>query len=332
MIHGLIRIYFLIQSPQFWEIVKGVGDVLAQPAATTVAGLIVAYSATLAFKASRESRESTEMLAAKTDKREREVARHDRYGRIAEQLASKKPSIQIAGVYSLSALSDEWQAENNDALRDSCRNLLCSHLRGLPRTKPQHDEHRTAIFSVIDGHTQESDEHRWEGSEINLLGAQVYGASLFGADLSLANMSYMEMIHADFVDCSFRATWLIEAVLKYAVLDNVDFDTANLSGVDAEKSTWNSVMLRNAVLYNANFEGAVFKKTYFGGANLTCAHFEGADLTGADFGNPGEDEARFWAPRSPASLWGFPTWDEHTKWPLGFDIWDTLARQMKEND
>lgn len=329
---SLVDGYF---SPRFWEVTQDIVDLLGQPVATLGAGLIVGVGAWLGFKASRESRLSTERLAEKTDNREKEAARHDRYTRIAEQLASEKTSIQLSGVYSLSALSDDWHATGNDALRDSCIDLLCAYLRGL--RDPEHDgedELCTTIMSIIEKHTEEDDDDKWDAMNINLSGAHVYGCRLFLSDLSYANLSYTRMIHADFEETSFRATLLTEAVLRYGNFKNVDFDTANLIGIDAEKSAWADVILRNAKLTSACLEGAKFERVHFlgadlrnaclAGADLSGAHFEGADLSEADFGERGVNEAQFWAPQASA------TWDEETKWPTGFRIEEVLTRQAFE--
>lgn len=51
----------------------------------------------------------------------------NRYARSAEQLANEKEAIQMAGVHSLAALSDDWIEIQNEDERQVCVSLLCSY-------------------------------------------------------------------------------------------------------------------------------------------------------------------------------------------------------------
>jgi len=52
-----------------------------------------------------------------------------RYSKAAEQLASEQMAIKIAGIYSLSALADDWAEHGDLDQRQVCIDLLCSSFR-----------------------------------------------------------------------------------------------------------------------------------------------------------------------------------------------------------
>ena len=53
----------------------------------------------------------------------------NRYARSAEQLASEKSAVQLAGLHSLASLSDDWAALGNLDERQVCIALLCSFIK-----------------------------------------------------------------------------------------------------------------------------------------------------------------------------------------------------------
>lgn len=59
-------------------------------------------------------------------------ALRDRYARAAEQLASEKTAVRLAGLHALSALADEWYDRTEFEEQDLCIDLFCSVLRTEP--------------------------------------------------------------------------------------------------------------------------------------------------------------------------------------------------------
>jgi hypothetical protein len=75
----------------------------------------------------------------------------DRYGKAAEQLASDQVAIKIAGIYSLSALADDWAEQGDLDQRQVCIDLLCSSFRSHQTVKDREDveELERITFNVI---------------------------------------------------------------------------------------------------------------------------------------------------------------------------------------
>ncbi|MFI6395322.1 hypothetical protein [Nonomuraea sp. NPDC050540] len=91
-----------------FAVIAGVGGVVA---------LVVAYRRQLVAEA------ASKLEHAKED-RERDRVLNERFGSAASQIGIDQPTVQLAGVYAMAALADDWPEQ-----RQTCINVLCGFLR-----------------------------------------------------------------------------------------------------------------------------------------------------------------------------------------------------------
>lgn len=82
---------------------------------------------TMALDSQRIATETLQLSLEKHDL-ERVGALRDRYSRSAEQIASDKTAVQLAGIHSLAALADDWAVLEKDDEQQVCIALLCSYI------------------------------------------------------------------------------------------------------------------------------------------------------------------------------------------------------------
>lgn len=286
------------------------------------------------------------------DEREREVARHDRFSRIMEQLSSELPTERMGALFSLSGLADEWHESHsrrndreaptegrdssseeaqiddgtalaeNIGMRNACIEVICSYLRSLPRKPGQEEMTNTYECS------REWAERPWLSPD---------------RDARLAAIWVVRQ-HAR---CDSKYRWpsskfrLYGAHLERAKLSGTILDGARLGGAFLTRAALRDCSLRGARLYRAFLEQAYLQGANLDHADLRQAHLmkarlqgaslKGADLTGAHLGHETE--------RNQAILYGVvegvdgtkeyapALWDDSTKWPEGFDPDGVIAQQ-----
>lgn len=147
--------------------VKGID--LLKLALSVVAGAGGAVALTISVLKQRIlERDAEGQRAEAAAQREVDAAFRSRYGEAATQLGSDRAAVQLAGVYAMANLADDWPEQ-----RQQCVDVLCGFLR-LP---PPADEAlraadakiRTTIGAVLRDHLQEGG--AWCGLDFNLIGA-----------------------------------------------------------------------------------------------------------------------------------------------------------------
>lgn len=122
---------------------------------------------------------ATRTLELSLNRHERETVSElrIRYARAAEQLASDKPAIQLAGIHSLTALSDDWANLGNHIEQQVCISLLCSYTNApsLWSDDPSHPPERTAVGIILSRMNPDVAEpqQNWTSKEIVFRGADL---------------------------------------------------------------------------------------------------------------------------------------------------------------
>jgi uncharacterized protein YjbI with pentapeptide repeats len=288
-----IILLLMSQDSQFWVIANDIADVAAQPVATVTAGVIVGIGAWLGFKSSRDARISAERLAhnrnvldenqfRRNHRREVMVDRQKRLTTIAEQLSSTNEPSRLAGIYSLSALADEWQVDGEEGLRDVAIDIMCAYLRKAVKDGEFSGDRqvRAAAAGEIKKHIVQDAPLKWPGNKINLSGAL--------------------LMATNFDDCNFPGADLARAAFAQASVKRANFEGAQLSRTSFTSARAQGASFRNTRLRGCSLRRAELQDTYFSGATLMPlkvpvrggvthltyirgANFSGADLRGTAF-------------------------------------------------
>jgi uncharacterized protein YjbI with pentapeptide repeats len=289
---------------ELWDVLTALSQPWATLFGSVIGGSIVGAGALLGFRASMKTRETLESVADKTHEREVMAARQERYTTIAEQLSSEHETVRLAGVYALAALADEWQRAGELGQRDVAIKLLCAYLRAKPRknggdksTPLSDSEVRKAIVLMIQTHTDKTVEPRWEGSLIDLSGADLSGANFSGTDLtaanfSRANLSGANLLEANLSSAQFPEAQLSKATLTYADLSHASLWRSDLSGAYLTESTMSWADMSGADLSGATLTQANLWKVNIWEADLSGAFMWDADLTEADLSGSNLSEAK----------------------------------------
>lgn len=98
--------------------------------------------------------------------REQIAALRDRFVTAAAQLGDPAEAVQVAGVYSLSALADDWIRRGERAEAQACIRLLCAFLKSstIPAL-------RSTIFEVM-GEKLAAPSPAWDGFSLDLSGIE----------------------------------------------------------------------------------------------------------------------------------------------------------------
>lgn len=110
-----------------------------------------------------------------------------RYAKAAEQLGHAKAAVRLAGVYAMTALSDDWFAAGNAPQQKVCVDVLCAYLR-MPYEPESADigekEVRLTIFSVVRDKMLDPDlPSSWCEMSLDFTGAVVDGGTLSGVTI-----------------------------------------------------------------------------------------------------------------------------------------------------
>lgn len=128
---------------------------------------------------------------------------HARFESAAEQLGHEKAAVRLAGIYSMVAVSDGWQAKKNDQQQRVCVDVLCAYLR-MPYDPAKASEGEKEVrFTLISVFRQKlaNREHptTWCHIPLDFTGATFDGGSFKGVSF----FSHVKFDHAQFVGSGF---------------------------------------------------------------------------------------------------------------------------------
>ena len=245
--------------------VKGID--LLKLALSVVAGAGGAVALTISVLKQRIlERDAEGQRAEAAAQREVDAAFRSRYGEAATQLGSDRAAVQLAGVYAMANLADDWPEQ-----RQQCVDVLCGFLR-LP---PPADEAlraadakiRTTIGAVLRDHLQEGG--AWCGLDFNLIGAYLVDLDLVGARFTGRNTF--------FTGAEFTGEVTSFAEARFAS-ENTSFAEARFTG---EVTSFADAQFTGK---NTSFDRAEFtgENTFFIGAEFTGGNtwFDRAEFTG----------------------------------------------------
>lgn len=87
-----------------------------------------------------------------------------RYAKTAEQLGSEQLPVNLAGIYSLAALADDWLEQRNADERQVCIDLLGSYFKLQTPSTPGAAECKAAVFDVVTARLKwETEERKYWG-------------------------------------------------------------------------------------------------------------------------------------------------------------------------
>ncbi|CVN86348.1 Uncharacterised protein [Streptococcus pneumoniae] len=207
--------------------------------------------------------------------REVDAAFRSRYGEAATQLGSDRAAVQLAGVYAMANLADDWPEQ-----RQQCVDVLCGFLRLPPPVdealRAADAQIRTTIGAVLRDHLQEGG--AWCGLDFNLIGAYLVDLNLIGARFTGRNTRFTGAQftgeNTTFAEARFASEHTLFAEARFAG-ENTSFDRAEFTGKTtsfdraefASELTW---------FAEARFTGehTWFVKARFTGENTTFAKAE----------------------------------------------------------
>ncbi len=249
---------------------------------------------------------------------------NERFATAAEQLGSDKPAVQLAGVYAMAGLADDWP-EN----RQTCVDVLCAYLRMPYEPDPGQDaprpeqlafqafrEIRHTVIRVITAHLQEdAGEKSWQGLNFDFTGVVFDGGDFRKAQFPAGMVDFQRAQFSggrvDFNNVRFSGGEVLfigaqfsggEVSFSFADFSGgiVDFGEARFSGGTVD---FNNARFSGGEVYffDAEFSGgrADFSSAAFSGGEVIFgeAQFSGGEVSFsfADFsgGIVGFGKARF---------------------------------------
>jgi hypothetical protein len=139
--------------------------------------------------------------------------------------------------------------------------------------------------------------------------ADFRGADLAHAELAGVDLGCLDFEGANFDGATLKGAWLLECNLERA-----SFRGANLAGAWCAGALFPQADFARASLARCNLRGCDCRKASFADANLQGTTLAGADLCGADLSSAKLTGATFHQAR----------YDEHTRWPAGFEPGEAL--------
>jgi uncharacterized protein YjbI with pentapeptide repeats len=171
---------------------------------------------------------------------------NERFATAAEQLGSDKPAVQLAGVYAMAGLADDWK-ENLPKNRQTCVDVLCAFLRIPHELDPGADvdepkrlarrarsEVRDTVFRVITAHLRADAAVSWRGLNFDFTGVAFDGKADFSrAEFTGGNVSFAAAKFtggkADFEGAKFTGGKVSFAAAEFTG-GEVDFGFAEFTG------------------------------------------------------------------------------------------------------
>jgi uncharacterized protein YjbI with pentapeptide repeats len=212
---------------------------------------------------------TTRTVTGKTLKEQRTQTLNERFATAAGQLGGdKQAAVQLAGVYAMAGLADDWEQN-----RQTCVDVLCGYLRMPYKPDPGDDvtgemqlafrasrEVRHTVIRVIAAHLQVAAAVSWRGLNFDFTGTQFDGGDFTGAVFSGGTVDFSRATFSggtvDFSRATFSGAM-------------VGFGDANFSGgtVDFNRAIFSGGMVDFHV---ASFSG--------GNVNFQLATFSGATV------------------------------------------------------
>jgi len=233
---------------------------------TLIGTLAAQYFGRLATRRdTRQALEEQREQLARTLAEQRTRALNERFATAAGQLGSDKPPVQLAGVYAMAGLADDWEKN-----RQTCVDVLCAYLRmpyepdpGPDAPEPQRLAFqatrvvRHTVIAVITEHLREDAAVSWQGLTFHLTGAVFDGADFrwacfSGGTVNFNNAEFCGPGWTFFSGAQFSGAGTLFSGAQFSG-GTVDFSGAQFSGGRVEFS-------------GANFCGA---EVYFRGAQFT---------------------------------------------------------------
>lgn len=150
--------------------------------------------------------------------------------------------------------------------------------------------------------------------EAHMAGSSLRKAHLARAHLEWARLGETDLSEADLTGAHLVAAHFAGAKLTNAQLVGAHLIGANLAGANLVGANLQEAHLEWAFLVTANLEGANLRNAQLCGAELMWARLPRADLAGADLCGANLEQAHLvWVRLKGA------TYDDRTRWPLGFD-------------
>lgn len=225
-----------------------------------VAGLGGVVALTVAYRRQR--------LNEFADEREDTKLFNERFAAAAEQLSSERASNRLAGVHAMAALADDWNAG-----RQTCVNVLCSYLR-MPYEPPPRRSEREAQgperFQAV------LEERLVRHTVADVIGERLRAEPVPGRSWHWCDFRFNG---ATFDGGGFSdAVFMGEASFSYArfPVGQIDFMRASFHGrVRFDSAVFDKARLR--------FDGAVFGDVSFGNASMRGGElsFREAAFTGS---------------------------------------------------
>lgn len=294
---GLVVLW--VEAPTLYAGSGATPDARATASATTRAGILAVFAATIAALGAAAALAETRRANRETHEREREAQVTDRYIRAIDQLGEKL-EVRLGGIYALRRI-----AEDSPRDRATIVDVLCAFVRDnvqattndrpeLMEAPPRSDVQ--AALTVIGRLNQLADRgvggefHSIDLSDVHLGHAKLVDANLEHANLDetcleRANLRGAHLEHAHLFSAGLKKANLRGAYLNHAELTSTNLEGADLRRAhleDVERSA--GINLSHADLRCAHLERANLSSANLTGANLSGAHLEEADMSGAWLG------------------------------------------------
>jgi uncharacterized protein YjbI with pentapeptide repeats len=219
---------------------------------------------------------------------------NERFATAAEQMGTDKPAVQLAGVYAMAGLADDWPGN-----RQTCVDVLCAYLRMPYAPDPGQDaprpellafrafrEVRHTVIRVITAHLQDdAGKESWQGLNFDFTGAVFDGGDFRNALFPAGTVEFRRTQFSsglidfrgarfsgsdvDFVEAQFSGGRVNFSSTEFSG-GLVDFTGARLS--DGEVSFSGARLSRGEVYFiGTEFSG--------GRADFTIARFSGSEVS-----------------------------------------------------
>ncbi|WP_285320670.1 hypothetical protein [Pseudarthrobacter sp. lyk4-40-TYG-27] len=165
--------------------------------------------------AAEAQKTAAEALALSTRQHELELERRkdafvselrSRYSTAAEQLGASSVAVQLAGVYAMATLADEWSEQGSRSDRQTCIELLTGYYRMLDEEVQTRGEDlsrpiRTAIWESLSERFHEDSGHGgpWAQASLTLSGTRLTGRKISGIDVD----AYFDFSHCSTDEARF---------------------------------------------------------------------------------------------------------------------------------
>ena len=214
-------------------------------------------------------------------RQERARLLNERFATAAGQLGHDQVTVQLAGVYTMAGLADDWE-EN----RKTCVDMLCACLRMPYEPDPGPEapaavrlafqgrrEVRHAVIRVITAHLRINAAVSWQGLDFDFTGVVFDGGDFSGARFSGGRVTFKDAVFSggevNFTMAYFSGSW-------------VDFHGAVFCG------GWTHFLCANFTGGEVSFSDATFSggnvsfdMAYFSGSRVDfqCAMFSGGQIS-----------------------------------------------------